>query len=357
MRKFGFLLFLTALLLQACVVKSNVKLAFLHEYVLKSNVLNDSTKVGGLSGIDYANNFYYIVVDDPKAPRFLKASINIKNKRIDTIVFKKALYLKNIDSNNYLDLESIFIDLAKQQINFTSEGSINKNKRPLIFTTDFSGNFKNEVDLPKSFQNLSNIRHNGVFEGSSKDIAHNGFWVAMEAPLKSDGEEPKFKTTQSPVRITYFDAFSRKATKQFAYELEPITKPAKGNVNVNGVTAILAYATNKFLIIERTYQSNYGAYGNIIRIFDAEITKNTSNILNTTALQNTRYIPIKKRLLLDFKDYKDKLTEGIIDNIEGITFGPELENGNVSLILVADDNFKLYGKQLNQFILLEMIKK
>ena len=44
----------------------------------------------------------------------------------------------------------------------------------------------------------------------------------------------------------------------------------------------------------------------------------------------------------------------IVDNIEGITFGPKLPNGNQSLLLVTDDNFQIYGKQLNQFILLEI---
>ena len=49
--------------------------------------------------------------------------------------------------------------------------------------------------------------------------------------------------------------------------------------------------------------------------------------------------------------------EGFIDNIEGITLGPKLSNGNQSLILVADDNFQVYGKQLNQFLLLEIVDK
>ena len=59
----------------------------------------------------------------------------------------------------------------------------------------------------------------------------------------------------------------------------------------------------------------------------------------------------------NFEDFKEDLTEGIIDNIEGITLGPVLENGNESLVLVSDDNFQLYGKQLNQFILLEIVKE
>ena len=158
-------------------------------------------------------------------------------------------------------------------------------------------------------------------------------------------------------KVHYFDKSSQKATKQFAYQLEHITKPAKANINLNGLTAILEYKENHFFIIERTYQSGYGAYGNIVRVFEASIDKETTNILEIDSLKTTKFIPLKKRLLLNFEDVKKHLTEGIIDNIEGITFGPELESGNKTILLISDDNFQIYGKQLNQFILLEISDK
>jgi len=176
----------------------------------------------------------------------------------------------------------------------------------------------------------------------------------MEAPLKLDGEEPTFQKTSSPIRITYFDNQIKKATKQYAYQLEHITKPAKGNINVNGVTALLEYKENHFFIIERTYQSGYGSYGNIIRIFEAILDEKATNINDIESLKKTNFIPLKKRLLFDFSAIENQLTQGIIDNIEGITYGPKLSNGNQSLVLVSDDNFQLYGTQLNQFILIEI---
>tara|TARA_B110000902_G_scaffold148047_1_gene170709 strand:- start:2493 stop:3575 length:1083 start_codon:yes stop_codon:yes gene_type:complete len=354
-----FLIFISSAF--SCEKGKDIQLNFLSEYILKDSVSFNNTPIGGLSGVDYSNGFYYLVVDDIIKPRFLKAKINIDKRKITSINFEAVIFLNDSTTNFYkensLDLESIFIDEEKQHINFSSEGAINLGKRPTIFTTDFSGKFISEYPLPKSLQNLENIKHNGVLEGSSKAIAEKGFWSVMEAPLREDGEEPTFTKTQSPVRITYFDAASEKATKQFAYQLEEITKPAKGDVNLNGVTAILEYEKNRFFIIERTYQSGYGAYGNIVRIFDAEITSETTNILGIDALNKSKYKVLKKRLLIDFEDLKNKLTAGIIDNIEGITFGPILENGNQSLLLVSDDNFQLYGKQLNQFILLELATK
>ncbi len=176
----------------------------------------------------------------------------------------------------------------------------------------------------------------------------------MEGPLNIDGVEPTFTKTQSPIRITYFDNKTKKATKQFAYQLEHIIRPAKGNINLTGVTSMLEYKENHFFIIERTYQNGYENSPNTVRIFDAKIEENTTNILNTASLKESEYKPLTKKQIFNFNDVQDKLTNKIIDNIEGITFGPKLSNGNQSLILVSDDNFQLYGKQLNQFILLEI---
>ncbi|MGK0235701.1 MAG: hypothetical protein ACI9EK_002241, partial [Psychroserpens sp.] len=122
----------------------------------------------------------------------------------------------------------------------------------------------------------------------------------------------------------------------------------------NGVTDILEFKPNHFFMIERIYQSGYGAYGNIVRVYHAYADENTTNSLAINSLKEINYIPLKKELILDFDSFKDNLTENIVDNIEGITFGPILPNGNKTLLFVSDDNFQVYGKQLNQFLLFEI---
>lgn len=361
MKKKYFFLLLTILLLTSCKQNHKIEVNFLDEYVLKDSITFKNTIIGGLSGIDIFKNNLYVVVDDAKKPRFLKGSITIVENKIDTILFNNVQLLKDtlipFYKNNYLDLESIFVNSTTSEINFFSEGSVNKGNKPTVFVTDLNGQFKYEYELPDSFQKLDNMHHNAVFEGASKGVSKKGFWAIMEAPLKSDGEKPTFTKTQSPVRLTYFDYQTKQATKQFAYQLEKITKPAKGNINLNGATAILEYAKNKFFILERTYQNNYGANANIVRIFDAEINNTTTDILKTKSLKKSNYIPLKKRLIFNFEEVKEQLTAGVIDNIEGIAFGPRLTNGRQSLILVSDDNFQVYGKQLNQFILMEIVKE
>ncbi len=347
----------------SCKTESKVQLNFLDEYVIADSLKYKSTIIGGLSGVDYANGYFYFVVDDSRDPRFVKSKIKFEKDTILSIDFVDVVSLNDSTEtfykNTFLDLESIFVDEETQEVNFVSEGSIVKGESPSVFTTDTLGELVHNYNIPNYFipNDIAKLKHNGAFEGSSKSSNNKGFWVAMESPLLTDGDEPTFNKTSSPIRITYFDKTSKKATKQFAYQLEHITKPAKAKINLNGLTAILEYKDNHFFIIERTYQSGYGAHGNIIRIFEATVENETTNTLDVDSLEETEFIPLKKRLLFNFADVENKLTDGIIDNIEGITFGPTLANGNKSLLVISDDNFQVYGRQLNQFLLLEIVEK
>ncbi|MEX6625396.1 esterase-like activity of phytase family protein [Tenacibaculum salmonis] len=354
--KIRFIYIAVFLVLSGCKTEK-ISLKFLNEFVVKDSLILNNTIIGGVSGIDFSNNQYFMVVDDARNPRVLVGDILIKENAIKEVTFKKVIQLDTVSSfcqSNFLDLEGIFI--ADNQINLISEGSIRKGKSPTIFIIDSLGKYQKEIKTPVYFNanSVSQPKHNATFESSSKSSDKKGFWVGMEAPLKADGEEPTFHKTQSPIRITYFDNQSKKATKQFVYQLEKINKPAKGNINLNGVTAILEYKKNNFFVIERIYQSGYGTLGNTIRIFKASIDKTSTNTLDILSLKKEKYIPLKKELLFDFSSIQHKLTDSIIDNIEGITFGPKLLNGNRSLILVSDDNFQAYGKQLTQFLLLEI---
>ena len=62
---------------------------------------------------------------------------------------------------------------------------------------------------------------------------------------------------------------------------------------------------------------------------------------------NTQSISAIKKLLLNLNQ------QGIyIDNIEGVTFGPRLSNGNRSPFLVSNNNFNPLQK--TQFLLFEI---
>lgn len=334
----------------------NLQLRYLDDHVLAEDLIVEKTLVGGLSGVDFHDGQFYLVSDQPGNPRFYTARIHISDEKIDSVSFSGVTRMKISDSlkNEHLDLEGILFDPEKQEFLFTSEGSIKNKKDPMLFRATPNGEFVESFEIPTNFlaESDKKPRDNGTFEGLARSYDNKGVWVAMELPLKTDGPKPKLIKTKSPVRITYFDSKTGKAIKQFPYLLEPIAKIPWLYFAVNGVTDLLEYAPNKFLILERGYASGHGSKGNTVRIFEVDASLGT-NTLDRNNLGVTFYNPAKKELVFDFKWVKKHLSEEIIDNIEGITFGPILPNGNRSIILISDNNFNSLGKQLNQIILME----
>ncbi len=360
MKKIFLLVFLAVSLLSCKSSRigstANVEVRFLDDYVIPRDLEVGGTRVGGLSGIDFNDGSVYLVSDDPGTPRLYKAEISLTGDQIDSLHISEVIKLQqdSVLKQAHLDLESLLYEPEKQQFIISSEGRISEGKDPMIFRVTKNGIFEDAFDVPENFLAASSKepRNNGTFEGLAASYDQKGVWAAMELPLKTDGPKPKLIRTKSPVRITYFDKATGKATKQFPYQLEPIAKIPWMYFAVNGVTDLLEYAPDKFLVLERGFAAGHGSKGNTVRIFDVDASLAT-NTLDRNNLNVTFYNPAKKRLLYDFKWAKKYLTEEIIDNIEGITFGPELPNGNQSIILISDNNFNSLGRQLNQVILLE----
>jgi len=362
MKKPILLLLLTLSILSCATTKKNnnneLHLRYLDDVVIPNNLEIDGTKVGGLSGIDYHDGIYYLVCDQPANPRFYKAEIPMLNRALDTVLIKEVVQLdkeQDFIKNNTLDLEAIRFDAETKRIVLTSEGSIKNGKDPAVFEVSPDGRFLSNYKIPEYFKasGEQKPRNNGVFEGLTESFDKKSYWVATELPLEKDGPKPKIFPTKSMIRITKYNKKTKQAEKQFTYKLDGISKLPIIWFAVNGVTEILEYAEDKFLVLERAYSAGYGSNGNTVKIFQVDAAQAT-NTLEMENLRKSAYKKASKKLIFDFKSIKNFLTEEIIDNIEGMTFGPDLPNGKKSLILVSDDNFSSFSRQINQFILLEL---
>ncbi|HET8854895.1 MAG TPA: esterase-like activity of phytase family protein [Salinimicrobium sp.] len=339
----------------------NLQLQLLDDYIIPKDLKIGGTLVGGLSGIEFHDGKYYLVSDHPSQPRFYQVNIELDKEQIDTIIFEQVILIdqdSGVLKGKHLDLEGIIYNQEKDHFVLSSEGSLGNGKDPAIFKVTPEGAFIDSFAVPQYFMADSRWepRNNGVFEGLAQAYDKEGIWTAMELPLKSDGPKPKLYPTKSPVRITLFDEDTQQPVRQFAYLLESITKIPWLYFAINGVSDMLQYAPDKFLILERGFSAGHGSDGNIIRIFDVDASLAT-NTLNTNNLKVSFYNPAKKELVYDFKWAKDYLSRGFIDNIEGITFGPILPNGNQSILLISDNNFNSLGEQINQVVLMEFTKK
>ena len=123
---------------------------------------------------------------------------------------------------------------------------------------------------------------------------------------------------------------------EYTYRTEPVQdapSPAGAFAN-NGLVELLALDDRGTLLaLERSFST--GVPGNDIRRFLARP--------DPAGADATGRVPLRKELVLDF----DHL--GItLDNVEGMTFGPELPDGRRTLVLVSDDNFS--ETQVTQFL-------
>ncbi|WP_240462897.1 esterase-like activity of phytase family protein [Mesonia aquimarina] len=341
---------------QKISTETGYKIQFLDEYIIEKDLQFKNTTIGGLSEIDFDGENFYIACDQPSNPRFYKAKISIKEKKIDTLIFSEVIKLnKKSAPKNVLDLEGIRFKPSTKSFTLSSEGSINNGVNASIFQVDIKGNILKNYNLPDNFliDENKNPRHNSMFEGLTADFLNDGIWVSTEMPLTTDGPKAKIFGTKSYVRFTHFNA-SLKPDKQFAYQLSKIKRLPYLPFSLNGLTAILNYDENRFITVERTFAAGRGKKSYKILLFD--VNANTaSSTLKTDKLKKRKITPAKKQLIFDFDNVRKKLAHKSIDNIEGICFGPILPNGNKTLLLIADNNFNSFQPQLNQLILMEVI--
>lgn len=333
-------------------------LRFIDEVILPNDTEFKNTLVGGLSGIDYANGEWFVICDDRKKPRFYEFDLeftrdSFKYARVTNVTF----LMNNTDkpfTAGIADPESLRITNTGD-ILWSSEGNISTKVDPFIRISDSNGAYKNTITLPSRYlakQNgIRGPRNNGVFESLSQDYKSDDFWTAIELPLEEDGDVPTSTTAMSPVRLAFIDMEKKTFGQEFAYELGKVAR--KGEIEVNGITEILSYDKNTFLVLERSYSKGYKDGGNSIKIFKAT-TSGATDVSGISSLSKTAYTPVKKELLLDFDTVRNQLTNGIVDNIEGMSFGPNFPNGNRSLIFVSDNNFNAFGAQITQFLLFEV---
>ncbi|WP_405369250.1 esterase-like activity of phytase family protein [Nonlabens sp. Asnod2-A12] len=338
-----------------------ISLRFIDEYVLPDTTIFENTRVGGLSGIDYGNGAWYAISDDTDLPRFYKMDISYNHKGFNSIALNELIKFKDshgiVIPNGTVDPESIRYDNGN--FVWTSEGNIKKGVKPFVHMVNSSGKLVKEIPLASRFLPSNQAgygpHHNGVFEGVSLSLDKKGYWVAMELPLKEDGTEPTVEENNSPVRIAYINKETGRFEKEIVYALDKVERPAINGTTfeINGLVELVEYELNKFLVLERSYSMGYKDGGNTVKIYLVDAT-NATDVRDIKSLKGSNYTGVTKKLLFNFETIRAQLTNAVVDNIEGITLGPDFKNGNRSLVVVADNNFSLYGPQLNQFILFEI---
>ncbi|WP_300599690.1 esterase-like activity of phytase family protein [Niabella sp.] len=348
------------------------QLKFLDEYEIPFDLQYKDTWVGGLSGIDYdrAHDRYFIISDERSATspsRFYTAAIKIANNKIDTVFFTDMQTLKMANGKTFpslkegaqeaADPESIRFNPRTNRLVWSSEGDraarngVINIKDPWVWEMDLEGHYLDSFALPSNMHvhtTEKGPRVNGVFEGLSFANDYRNLFVSVEEPLYEDGPRADVDYAGAPVRILKYDAVSRKPIAQYAYLLDAVArKPNPATAfRVNGISEIMAIDAHRLLVMERSF--SMGNSYCTIKIYEADLHGATDVSEKSGLHTDKTYQPASKKLLLNMNDLGR-----YIDNVEGITLGPQLPNGHHSLLLIADNNFSKEEK--TQVFLFEII--
>jgi hypothetical protein len=333
---------------------------FLGQSTFPTGFPYQGTELGGLSGITYdaSKNVYYSISDDrsEKNPaRFYTLNIGVEDGVLSqedvTLLDVTTLLNENGQPFPDLSLDPEGIALTNQgTLLISSEGEarpdLGRVTSPFVNEFSLTGQQLKTLPVPSKFQPTvtgeSGIRNNLAFESLTINPDGTSLFTATENALIQDGLAAGLNNG-SPSRILKYNLLTG-SQQEFLYLTEPVAEaptPPDG-FNTNGLVDLLALDDRTFLSLERSF--SVGA-GNTIKLFQVSLegSDDISDIESLSAVNLNRIKPAQKSLLLDFQQLG--LT---LDNIEGLTFGPDLASGQKSLIVVSDNNFS--PTQFTQFL-------
>ena len=304
------------------------------------------TEIGGLSGITYDadKQVYYAISDDrsSKAPaRFYSLKIDLQSGKLEKeqVAFTGVTTLLDENGKSFpeLSLDPEGIAFTDNSVFVSSEGDVDRKISPFIKEFSLDGKLLKTLPTPDLFlpddKGNKGIRNNLAFESLTLTPDRKYLFTATENALVQDGAVSSLQSG-SPCRILRYDALSGNPERSFAYITEPLPPGANpvGKLTTNGLVDLLAIDENRLISLERGFSLETGT---TVKLFEISLEKGDRiEGLESLKTRLSEIYPAQKRLLLDLETLKVPL-----DNIEGLTFGPVLSDGNRALILVSDNNF------------------
>jgi hypothetical protein len=134
---------------------------------------------------------------------------------------------------------------------------------------------------------------------------------------------------------------------EFAYPLDaappaagPPTGP-QGKEKNNGLVELVALSETRLLAMEKGGVTGADPAATSIRIYDVELAGavDVSNVASLAALSpaELRRLTVRKRLVIDLADLRQRFSTPQMDNFEGLALGPTI-GGLPTLLLITDDN-------------------
>ncbi|MBS9385121.1 MAG: esterase-like activity of phytase family protein [Dolichospermum sp. BR01] len=336
------------------IIKS---IEFIGQATLPTGLIFQKTEIGGLSGITYdgKNNLYYAISDDrgqKASPRFYTFTIDLSKGKLtnNDVIPVGVTNLLNTSNQpfppNTTDTEGIAIT-NQDTIFVSSEGDVDKLINPFIKEFALaSGKTISTLPIPDKFlpdsQKQKGIRNNLAFESLTITPNQKFLFTATENALIQDGLAAKSGVGTSS-RILEYNLLTKQPEREFLYQTEPVTPLFNPTGKfASGLPDLLALNNQgNFLSIERSFTG----LGFTVFLFEISLENATDihNFDSIAKIDPDKIKPVEKKLLLDIRTLDVSL-----DNIEGLTLGAKLPDGQPSLILISDNNFN--GLQQTQIL-------
>jgi endonuclease/exonuclease/phosphatase family metal-dependent hydrolase len=353
-RKFLLSIFFGLVLVEFAAA-ADLALQFVAETTIPGDLEIDDTLVGGLSGLTYdpGCDLYYAVSDDrgrfgPSRFYTLKIS-RTESAKVDFIA---AVGFRDREGmlfgRNFPDPEALALD-SKGSLYVASEGVPHRGIPPFVGFFALDGSLHGELSLPEHFVpdelGTRGVRDNLGFEGLAISPEGNRLFVVAENALLQDGPTADL-THGSPTRLLVIDRFTGHTIAEYLYPIDPVPdepQPASA-FRTNGVSEILAIDDFRLLVVERSFSAGVG---NRVRLYmiDLESAANVSGTDGFADAEDLESVFVSKTLVADLHQLGVRP-----DNIEGMAFGPTLEDGRRLLVMISDNNFQP-SVQANQVLL------
>lgn len=366
----------TAFSLLPCqsVQASSLQLQYRGQSIIPTGTTFENTVIGGLSSITYNSDLgiYYIISDDrsqTNPARFYTAAIDInqfnESGMNGGVTFTDVTTLLQQNGQPFpifsLDPEGIGL-FNGNSLFISSEGEVSNSRIIDPFVNQFDLDTGEEIQglsipaqfipEPDTLPTTSGVRNNLALESITITPDQRYLFTASENALVQDGPEATL-SNGSPSRILQYELNGGQPVPmaQFLYNTDAVALPSHppDAFKTNGLVELLALDNTgkNFLSLERSFSvgasGTAGNTGNTVKIYQVYL-EGATDISGYFSIEGVSGItPARKTLLLDLTSLDIP-----IDNLEGMTFGPALSNGERSLVLVSDNNFS--AGQFTQFL-------
>ena len=293
---------------------------------------------------DYHCRFHELQIDiQPEAENPIQANI-------------LATHLFDAAGSSFPGLSTAWEKTATQQTRLDPEGIrigldgdvfVSDEYGPSILHFDRTGQFRSSVPVPQHFlvehpgaskpvensQNSFGRQCNRGMEGLAISSTKKTLFGIMQSPLLQDSRMKKGKPTGLNCRLLKIDLNEPAAeATEYLYRLDAAS---------NKLNEILSVDDDRFLVIERDGKPATDAKCKTIQLISIrDATEIQSHDRLPPKATPAGVTPVDKRVFIDLLDPRFGLAgEEMPEKIESLCFGPTLEDGRRTLIVVSDNDF------------------